>query len=42
MRYATEAEAREGHRRTVEDIQAGRTPWFLRDELDPATGRNEG
>lgn len=27
-RYATEAQALEGHRRTVEDVQAGRVPWF--------------
>lgn len=28
-RYATEAEAIEGHRRTVEDLTAGRKPWWL-------------
>ena len=28
-RYATEAEAIEGHNRTVADVQAGRQPWFL-------------
>jgi hypothetical protein len=29
MRYATEDEAWEGHRRLCEDIEAGRRPWFL-------------
>lgn len=37
MRYATEAEAEEGHRRTVEDIRAGRAPWFLHEDMHPAT-----
>ncbi|WP_136244745.1 hypothetical protein [Mycobacterium intracellulare] len=32
MRYATEAEALSGHRRTVDDVIAGRRPWFLDDE----------
>lgn len=35
-RYATEMEAWEGHQRTVADLEAGRTPWFLRDVFDLA------
>jgi hypothetical protein len=31
MRYHTEAEAIEGHRRTCDDIEHGRRPWFLED-----------
>ena len=42
MRYCTEIEAYEGHQRTVDDVVAGRAPWFLRDELDLATGHKEG
>lgn len=30
-RYATEAEALEGHDRTVTDLMDGRTPWFIHD-----------
>jgi hypothetical protein len=30
MRYVTKDEAAQGHRRTVEDLLAGRVPWFLR------------
>lgn len=29
MRYATEAEALAGHQRTVDDLLAGREPWFI-------------
>lgn len=29
-RYCTEQEAIEGHRWTVDDLRAGRAPWFLR------------
>lgn len=28
-RYVTRDEAAQGHQRTVEDIEAGRIPWFL-------------
>ena len=28
-RYATEGEALEGHRRTMNDLAEGRPPWFL-------------
>jgi hypothetical protein len=43
MRYGNEIDAYEGHQRTVADMQAGRTPWFMRDVLDPASngGVNE-
>jgi hypothetical protein len=33
-RYCTEAEAVEGHRRTVANLVAGRVPWFLVGEVD--------
>lgn len=29
MRYATEQEALDGHQRIVDDLQAGREPWFI-------------
>lgn len=32
--YHTEAEARQGHDRTVQDLIAGRRPWFLSDDDD--------
>jgi hypothetical protein len=28
MRYATEQDALDGHQRIVDDLQAGRAPWF--------------
>lgn len=31
-RYRTEDEAREGHDRTVDDLEHGRRPWFLVDD----------
>lgn len=33
MRYATEAQAVEGHRRVMDDLRAGRAPWWLTDEM---------
>ena len=41
MRYATEMAAQEGHVRTVADLMAGRTPWFLRDELTSTEERDQ-
>ena len=32
MRYCTEQEAIDGHRRTCDDIEHGRRPWFLGEE----------
>lgn len=40
MRYSTEEQAEHGHRQTVEDFAAGRTPWFLVDDNEDA--RNGG
>jgi hypothetical protein len=37
MRYATEEQAEAGHARVMEDLAAGRTPWFLVDESEDAT-----
>lgn len=39
-RYATEAQALEGHQRAVDDIENGRMPWFV--EPDPEMADNEG
>jgi hypothetical protein len=36
VRYATEAEAIEGHWRTMQDLRTGQVPWFLRDETADA------
>lgn len=32
MRYCTEAQALDGHRRAVADLQAGQPPWFENEE----------
>jgi hypothetical protein len=32
VRYATEAEATDGHWRTMQDLRSGQVPWFLREE----------
>lgn len=34
MRYSTEADALEGHRRVVEDLRAGRAPWWLESDME--------
>jgi hypothetical protein len=36
VRYATEAEATEGHWRTMQDLRSGQVPWFMRDETADA------
>lgn len=36
QRYCTEAEAADGHRRVLDDLQHGRTPWFLVEEMETA------
>ena len=33
-RYSTEADAVEGHWRTMEDLRAGRAPWFLESDME--------
>jgi hypothetical protein len=43
MRYATEAQALEGHQRVVEDLREGRAPFWLADYMaDHADGDSEG
>jgi hypothetical protein len=39
MRYCTEADAVDGHERTMDDLRHGRAPWFLTDEdMESADG----
>lgn len=39
MRYCTEDEAVEGHRRTCDDVEHGRRPWFLVDDMESVDGQ---
>jgi hypothetical protein len=37
MRYSTEADAVDGHWRVMEDLRAGRVPWWLADDMADST-----
>ena len=39
MRYATEKQARDGHRRAVEQLRAGRSPWGASPPGPPASAQ---